>query len=161
MKFSNNIPPDQISIAPFRTKVKSYTPSPRFCTKCLKYGHTKTRCSTSGHLCVNCGQEHPSDSMNSCGRPAKCHHCQGVGGDHMTFSRDCPEYKKQRDFCSLAYNHRTSFIEAGKMYNQGRMSLVLLQCPEVSPGCLGFCPRRLSLILRLEMHGCNLLHQNL
>ena len=58
LKFSNNTPPDQVAIGPFRTRVKSYTPSPRFCTKCLKYGHTKTRCSALSHLYVNCGQEH-------------------------------------------------------------------------------------------------------
>ena len=120
LKFSNQIPPDYIEIGPLRIRVKSYSATPRICTRCLEFGHSKNRCTAGKNLCVNCGEEHLQidKERNVCGNPSKCHHCQGDDIIHKTFSNDCPEYQKQKEICNIAYNERTSFFEANKIYHQ-------------------------------------------
>ena len=121
LKFSSQIPPDQIEIGPFRIRVKSYTCSPKTCTSCLKFGHNKNRCTSGRDLCINCGEEHQDldeDFRRFCEKPTKCHHCQGDDTNHKTFNNACPEYKKQKEICNIAYNQRTSFFEANKIYHQ-------------------------------------------
>ena len=121
LKFSGQTPPDQIEIGPFRIRVKSYTCSPKTCTSCLKFGHSKNRCTAGKNLCINCGEDHQDldeDLRRFCEKPTKCHHCQGDDTNHRTFNNDCPEYKKQKEICNIAYNHRTSFFEANKLYYQ-------------------------------------------
>ena len=119
LKFSNQIPPDLIEIGPFRMRVKPFTCSPKTCTSCLKYGHLKNHCTSTIKLCINCGEEHQylSEEKGFCTKPPKCSFCQ-VENSHKTFSSNCPEFKKQKEICNIAYNQKTSFSEAKKIFNQ-------------------------------------------
>ena len=120
LKFSSGLPPDEVVIGPFRAKVRSYVCSPKTCKSCFKFGHTKKFCRTNLNLCLHCDaslDSHDEDMRNHCSNPPRCHHC-GENSTHRTFNNNCPEYKNQQEICNIAYNNRTSFFEAKKIFNQ-------------------------------------------
>ena len=102
LKFSDSIPPDTITIGPYRIKVQNYQASPRVCFKCLKYGHTEKVC-RSEKVCRKCTNIHQNmEDVSSCPNIKKCNHCDE---DHFTFDKDCVEYKFQKDILTTAYSN--------------------------------------------------------
>ena len=120
LKFSNSVPPDQLTIGPYRLKVKQYTAFPRTCGKCLEYGHSKKVCKNKDTLCSKCSIQHMDmNTEEPCNNQMKCHHCLG---NHRTFNKDCPEFQKQKEISNIAYNEKTSIKEAKMIYNRNNSS---------------------------------------
>ena len=87
LKFSSGLPPDEIIIRPFRVKIRSYVCSPKTCTSCFKFGHTKKICRTNLNFCTHCDTSlvsHDDDMRNHCLNPVRYHHC-GDNSNHRTF----------------------------------------------------------------------------
>lgn len=78
--------PDSIDVGFYPCKVKQYIPSPLRCMNCLKYGHTKNRC-TGTRTCASCGT--PYHDNAPCPKSMSCLHCQG---QHSALGRNCPRY---------------------------------------------------------------------
>ena len=114
LKFSDNILPDQITIGPFRMRVKEYEATPRICKNCLRYGHTKKVCKKE-RLCFKCSLPHMELDDNVCTNASKCFHCSG---DHWAFNKNCPEYIFQKEVCNKAYIEKTSIRQAKILLNR-------------------------------------------
>lgn len=109
--------PDSIDVGFYPCKVKQYIPSPLRCMNCLKYGHTKNRC-TGPRTCANCGT--PYHDNAPCPKPNSCLHCQG---QHSALDRKCPRYLDEMEIQKISVTERLSLNDARKKRRQ--------QVPEV------------------------------
>lgn len=76
----------------FIYKLKDYKPNPKFCTNCSKFGHYAKVCTKSKPTCVNCSGQHLTKNCNN--TIIKCTNCKG---DHKAISKNCPEFKFQKE----------------------------------------------------------------
>lgn len=79
------------------------------CYTCLRYGHMSQQCKGKAR-CRDCGESHEGE----CPIITKCVHC---GDDHPAISKNCPEYKKQRQIKEIMAMKNISFKEAEKLYS--------------------------------------------
>lgn len=112
LTFSKPTPPKFIKAAYLSLSVETFIPNPLRCFNCQKFGHGKNSC-THAAVCARCGkaghmdpdcQEHP--------------HCVNCSGPHPAFSRDCPEWVKQRSIIQIKTVQNVSFGEAKQLYLQ-------------------------------------------
>jgi hypothetical protein len=66
--------PTELLIGFSKVKVKPFVNNPMRCYKCLKFGHTQTRCQNNVEVCFNCGQTRHTDQRKSerCEKKLKC-----------------------------------------------------------------------------------------
>lgn len=79
------------------------------CYNCLLYGHTKKLC-RGKKKCKNCG-EIESENHSQCDR--KCFHCNST--EHDGFSRECPEFARQKRIKEIMSFENKSFFEASEV----------------------------------------------
>ena len=115
LKFSNRVTPDQIIIGPHRIKVKNFSPFPKTCRSCLKYGHVSSKCKAEIKLCNICTKPINDDhNFESCYEDPKCHSCES---NHKTFNKSCQEFIKQQEISNIVYTEKTSYFQAKRIYN--------------------------------------------
>lgn len=73
------------------------------CSKCLKYGHTSSKCLNKMILCKVCGKA--DHTTSTCQNSAFCLNCKN--NEHMTGSADCPFY--QQNILNFSSNFKTNF----------------------------------------------------
>jgi len=103
-------PPSHITAAYLRIPVERYIPNPLRCYNCQRYGHSKVTCNRS-MACARCGKEGHVDT--DC---AASEHCCNCEGNHAAFSKDCPEWQRQRDITRLKFEKNVSFVEAKQLF---------------------------------------------
>lgn len=108
LTFATSVLPESIETGYTKTRVRPYIPNPRRCFKCQRFGHGSQSC--RGRLtCAKCSkQEHSSDNCTS---PPHCANCDG---EHASYSRSCPTWKKEKDIITLKVKENISFQEARK-----------------------------------------------
>jgi hypothetical protein len=116
LTFRQSTPPSHITVAYTRIPVEPFIPNPLRCYKCQKYGHNKATCNRS-MACARCGQEGHDDT--GCNEPEHCCNCKG---NHPAYSKDCPEWKRQRDITCLKFTKNISFAEAKQMFEASSTS---------------------------------------
>ena len=95
LTFNRTSLPSSIHIGPYNVRVSTYIPNPVRCFKCQKFGHGKGQC--KGHeICFRCSEE-GHDGLG-CTNPIKCFNC---GEAHMSSSKDCPVYKKEKEILKI------------------------------------------------------------
>ena len=101
--------PKEILAAYILIKVDPYIPNPLRCFKCQRFGHHQERCKQQPR-CARCGQEGHIDS--ACTNKTKCCNCDG---DHPAFSRECPQWTREKEIQHVRVSNKISFPEARKI----------------------------------------------
>ena len=114
LTFKFPTPPKKIKVAYMSIPVELYIPNPLRCYKCQKYGHSQTACSRTP-VCARCSK--PGHDDKDC---RDNEHCINCNGDHPAFSRDCPEWRRQRDITRLKFEKNVSFAEAQQLLKQSQ-----------------------------------------
>ena len=112
LTFNTPDAPKFVKAAYQKIPVETFIPNPLRCFNCQKFGHGKNTCSRHA-VCARCGKEGHQDS--------ECHdppHCANCAGDHPVYSRDCPEWLKQKDITTVKFQQGISFREARQVVEQ-------------------------------------------
>jgi hypothetical protein len=110
--FGLPFPPKSIKAAYLKLNVDPYVPNPLRCFNCQKFGHGKANCKRKP-VCAKCSQEGHSDC--DCNNTPKCANCEA---NHCSFSKDCPEWKRQKEITRVKFEQNISFAEAKKLVDQ-------------------------------------------
>lgn len=103
--------PSFITAGYLRCAVRPYIPNPLRCFECQRFGHSKQSC--RGTLtCARCAE--PGHDSDNCSKTQKCVNCKG---DHPSYSRACPSWKKEKEIQTLKYKNGISYPEARKIVN--------------------------------------------
>ena len=105
-------PLKSLKAAYMKLDVEAYIPNALRCYNCQHYGHGKTTCNRKA-VCAKCSQEGHQDA--ECENPP---HCANCAGNHSAYSRDCPEWAKQKDMTQVKFNKNISFGDAKKLLEQ-------------------------------------------
>lgn len=110
LTFLSPSPPNEIRVGYCPYIVDKYYPSPLRCGRCLRYGHSKLRCSRLSPICAHCSQSgHSQDACPNTDLAPKCINCKGP---HPATSRQCPYYESELRACQLTTDEGLSFPEA-------------------------------------------------
>ena len=101
--------PEKMYVGSLRVDVQPFIPNPRKCSNCQKFRHTKKFCRAKEPTCSNCGQA--GHENEDCKEPPFCVNCKG---DHPSFSRACPVWKREKEIVQLKHSENISFPEAIK-----------------------------------------------
>lgn len=105
-------PPKSLKAAYMRLDVEAYVPNPLRCYNCQHYGHGKATCNRKA-VCAKCSQEGHQDT--ECENSP---HCANCAGNHSAYSRDCPEWFKQKEITQIKFEKNISFGDARKIVEQ-------------------------------------------
>lgn len=112
LTFNKPVLPKSVKAAYLQIPVEQFIPSPLRCFNCQKFGHGRSSCSHKT-VCARCGTEGHADN--------DCHeqpHCVNCSGPHSSFSKECPEWIKQRAIVELKTEKNISFGEAKQLFHQ-------------------------------------------
>lgn len=112
LTFNRPTPPKSIRAAYLSIPVEPYVPNPLRCYNCQKFGHGKNACKRTA-VCARCNKEGHTDT--------DCHdtpHCANCSGNHPAFSKDCPEWAKQKQITQVKFERNISFAEAKQVVLQ-------------------------------------------
>lgn len=110
-------PPPNIFIGYENCKIELYIPNPLRCFKCLKFGHTKTKCTATNEICMNCGDNVHTTNIDPntkrCLNESKCINCHG---NHSSMSKTCPMFIKEKEIVLIKTRENISYIDARKKF---------------------------------------------
>lgn len=112
LTFSKPIPPKSVKAAYLSLPVEPFIPNPLRCFNCQKFGHGKNTCSHKT-VCARCSK--PDHAEADCTAEPICANC---AGPHPAFSKDCPEWIKQRAILRIKTDRNISFNEARQVYEK-------------------------------------------
>jgi hypothetical protein len=112
LTFNVPVTPKLIKAAYLKINVEPYIPNPLRCFKCQRFGHGTSTCSRNA-ACAKCGQEGHTDS--SCQNTP---HCANCAGSHVSYSKDCSVWIKQREITQVKFEKNITFFEARKLVEQ-------------------------------------------
>lgn len=118
LTFSTPTPPKFVRAAYMQIPVEPFIPNPLRCFNCQKFGHGRNQCNRRA-VCARCGQEGHADI--ECSASPRCANCSG---SHAAYSKDCPEWQKQKDIVQLKVEKNISFSEAKAQVQQRMTSVV-------------------------------------
>lgn len=108
--FNLPTPPKFVKAAYMNLPVEPFIPNPLRCYNCQGFGHGQSTCKRKA-VCARCGLEGHSDN--------DCHeqpHCVNCSGPHPSFSKECPEWIKQRSIVQIKTEKNISFNEAKQLF---------------------------------------------
>lgn len=107
--FNTPIPPKSVKAAYLNIAVEPFVPQPLRCYNCQRFGHGKGSCKQKP-VCAKCSKEGHADS--DC---HELHQCVNCSGPHPSFSRECPEWARQKAIVQLKTEKNISFSEAQRL----------------------------------------------
>jgi hypothetical protein len=107
--------PKTIKVGYLLVKVQVYIPNPMRCFGCQRFGHHETKCRSDIRRCKKCGEDEDFHSEFNCPNKLKCVNCNGP---HEVTSKECPEWKKEKEVLKVKYTQNISFPEARKIVNE-------------------------------------------
>ena len=109
LTFQTTTLPNFLRVGYMRVTVDAYVPNPMRCFKCQRFGHHRDRCRSS-EACAKCGgTDHARDS---CQLEPVCVNCKG---GHESSSRDCPQWKHEKDIIQLKTTRNITYPEARRL----------------------------------------------
>jgi hypothetical protein len=112
LTFNKSVLPKSVKAAYLNISVEPYIPNPLRCFNCQKFGHGRSSCQHKA-VCARCGNDGHDDAV--CQEPARCVNCSGT---HPSFSRECPEWAKQRAIVQIKTERNISFSEAKQIHQK-------------------------------------------
>jgi hypothetical protein len=103
--------PEKVFLFYNSIKVLPYIYPCNICKKCLRYGHSEKKC-TSTQRCANCGDKHDKEACPIKDSTPKCLYCQG---EHLATDTKCPEFARQKEIKRRMANESISFAMAAKL----------------------------------------------
>ena len=133
LTFSGNKLPSSVTVGFENCRVSVYVPNPLRCFKCQAFGHHKNTCKKP-ERCSKCGStEHHNSQETPCTSEAKCVNCDG---NHASYSRDCPVWKKEQEVQKLKTTRNISYPEARKLvYSSQPTFASVVATPLPKPKC--------------------------
>jgi len=115
LTFLGDTPPTEIFAEYLKINVDIYYPSPMRCNKCCRWGHSTSSCHSLDSYCSHCAKK--GHSHANCTEPdPTCINCKGK---HNALSKECPNYLKELQACTLTAEEGISFREAReRVYRQ-------------------------------------------
>lgn len=107
--FGSHFLPANIFIGNLCTKVEPYVFPTTQCSRCWKFGHIKTRCTSSKIICPKCGGFHENCETNS-------YRCVNCYGEHISLNRACPVYVREKRLRELMSEFNCTYRTACNMY---------------------------------------------
>lgn len=101
--------PSYVFIYDLKVNVEPYVFPVTQCSRCWRFGHTIKMCPSKRVFCPKCGGKHDNCSSNI----YKCINCTK---NHMSLSRDCPVYIKERKIRNIMAEFNVSYRKAVTMY---------------------------------------------
>jgi hypothetical protein len=112
--FGTRQPPEEIKIGYMKYNVRTWYPGPMKCIKCMKFGHSKARCTAKVEICKICGEEKHEERCEK----KKCIHCEPPNDDHQNFDGKCPVMIFEKAICRIKVDKNISFAAARKEMEQ-------------------------------------------
>jgi hypothetical protein len=112
LSFAKPPAPKYVKAAYLKIPVKMFIRNPLRCLNCQRFGHGKNSCNRPA-IYAKCSQQGQLD--------ADCKevlHYANCSDPHPAFSKECPEWIKQRDITKIKTKRCTSFGEAKQLYEQ-------------------------------------------
>lgn len=110
LTFKLSYVPSSIKFGYHKLQVKVYIPSPMKCVNCFKYGHPKKYCKNN-KACSSCSDDFHGDQCSQIER------CQGCGGEHNNFNKDCPRFKREYEIQKIRVMDKLSYFDAKQKLN--------------------------------------------
>ena len=88
-----------------------FVPNPLRCLKCQRFGHGHNTC-RGCETCFRCGEE--GHDGKSCQKDPMCKNCKG---DHMSSSKQCPIWKKEKEILKVKTEKKITYPEAKRIVN--------------------------------------------
>lgn len=111
LTFEGNVLPPEIRINSVIFSVENFYGKVTQCFKCFKYGHISKQCRSTNTVCFNCGKTKSND--HACTEnDIICINCKS--SQHKSYSKNCPEYEKQRKIKQCMIDNNLTFHEAKK-----------------------------------------------
>ena len=109
LTFNSPNPPSHIQAGYLQISVSPYIPNPLRCYKCQRYGHGKNFC-RSHERCANCGDQ--NHTLTDCKVNSCCIICTGP---HPASSKDCPQWKKEKEIIKIKFTQKITYPEAKRI----------------------------------------------
>ena len=115
LTFQGTTLPKKIRLGFEQFDVYLYTPSPRRCFKCQKFGHNTRVCRAREEVCQTCATPgHSKDTCPNSDNP-KCLNCKG---SHTASDRDCPRFVAEKAALQIQVESHCSLVDARKKVEQ-------------------------------------------
>ena len=122
LTFSNPTLPDAIVAGYLKIKVRPYIPNPLRCFRCQKFGHGVNNCNfvlekNKDKICDKCAEQH-AISTKCPSLESKMYKCFNCNGNHPSYSKECPVWKKEKEISRIKFTQNITFPEARKSFEQ-------------------------------------------
>jgi hypothetical protein len=107
--FGSRQPPEEIKVGYMKYNVRTWYPGPMKCIKCMRFGHSKARCTSPMEICRGCGIERHEG--HQC-EVKKCISCKPPNDNHANFDSRCPEMLFEKAICKMKVDRDISFVAA-------------------------------------------------
>lgn len=109
VSFKGSSLPSYVNIFDTRATVRPYLYPVTQCSRCWRFGHIAKMCASVKEVCPKCCKAHPNCDTTV----FKCNNCSGK---HMSLSRTCPVYIKERRVRELMAEFNCSYKRALTLY---------------------------------------------
>ena len=113
LTFGTSILPRTLQVGYLVTKVEVYIPNPLQCFSCFKFGHGSKVCRAED-VCPKCAGNAHQHNEEDCTYPLKCINC---GEQHSARSKQCKQWKLEKEVLQVKYSQNIAFPEARKIVN--------------------------------------------
>lgn len=120
VSFLGNELPQEIRINKVNFPVEPFIHPVIQCRLCLRFGHTDKLCKGKVR-CQTCSNIHSEGEV--CDGNVLCAHCGSI--EHVTLSRKCPAYFKQKSIKEIMAKKNVSFREAEQLFNNPSYSKIV------------------------------------
>ena len=102
--------PTNIKVGLYRMTVDLFAPNPLRCFKCQRFGHGQNTC-RGCEACFRCGEA--GHDGKSCQKDPMCKNCKG---DHMSSSKLCLIWKKEKEILKVKTERKITYPEAKESF---------------------------------------------
>lgn len=113
VSFEGNILPKHVIINCVYAPVEQFIGRVTQCYNCLRFGHISKQCKSTMSRCITCGLE-KNDQHRCNEKQVYCVHCKSR--EHVSISKKCPFYEKQKNIKTIMFEKKLSFSEAHRLH---------------------------------------------
>ncbi|KAF9823965.1 hypothetical protein SFRURICE_013502 [Spodoptera frugiperda] len=114
--FDGSYLPATVRVCDINVRVFPYIHQVSQCSQCWKLGHTRKMCPSKNVICPKCGGHHENCDTTS-------YSCVNCTGDHISLSKACPAYKKERKLREIMAEFGCTYRKALEIYVPPEMPL--------------------------------------